>query len=96
VIVELSGSGWRLGASQRHSAAITLSHVRQKDRETELRRWLSHFPPESYYVLLLVKPSGQPVLEEIDTLCRAIGFGIGLDLIPEHSSALIGGSFERP
>lgn len=91
LIVELSESGWRLGGAEQHSTAITLSHARHNDREAGLRRWLGNFPVETHYVLLLVKPSGQAMLENVEAFCRQLGYGIGIDLLPERSSALIGG-----
>ena len=68
--------------------AFTLSHADVATRINTAMQWLRRFPNDSFYVLLVLKPSGLEIMNELQSKIEDLGFEQGLDLLPGDWNAL--------
>ncbi len=91
LVVEVAGDSIRFaGSPDAEEPALTLTHSQSAERVRALMTLLRDFPTDSYYVLLVCKPSGIPAYDGIRSAVSERGFNIGTDVIPEDWSALTG------
>lgn len=82
-LLEITDSRLRVAPRDGASAVLEFGGGTPADRLPRFMAWLDSQRPETHYFVLLVKPSGVDVAEEIQKILRQRKFEIGMDLLPE-------------
>ncbi len=88
LLVVVAADELRVGVVGARRGALTFAAPQPELRQRSLEQWLAQYTPTDHYVLLVVKPSGQPQVDALRRLVTTAGFAQGLDLCPEDWTVL--------
>lgn len=81
-LLEVSGSSLRVASKDGSSVVMEFRGVSAEQRKARLLAWLSTQSPRTHYFVLLVKPGGVALSDELEQTLKGRGFDIGKDLLP--------------
>ncbi|MFO8014133.1 MAG: hypothetical protein R6X20_12605 [Phycisphaerae bacterium] len=81
-LLEVSGSSLRVASKDGSSVVMEFRGASAEQRKARFLAWLSTQSPSTHYFVLLVKPTGVVLSDELQRTLRDRGFDIGKDLLP--------------
>ena len=82
-LLEISESRLRVASRDGRSAILEFGGNTPEQRQARFFDWLASQNNQTHYFVLLAKPSGVRLLDEIEKGLKAKGIDIGRDLLPE-------------
>jgi len=82
-LLEVSESHLRVASRDGRSAVLEFGGSTPEQRQARFFDWLASQNNRTHYFVVLIKPSGVRLSEEIENGLKAKGFDIGRDLLPE-------------
>jgi len=83
-LLEVSGSSLRVASEDGSSVVMEFRGDSANQRKERFLAWLSTQSPRTHYFVLLVKPSGVLLSDELHRILKDRGFDIGKDLLPTY------------
>jgi len=82
-LLEITESRLRVASRDGASAVLEFGGGAPGDRLQRFMAWLNSQRPETHYFVLLIKPSGADLAQELGRRLKQRKFDIGIDLLPE-------------
>lgn len=92
LVIEVSDRAYRAGVVGEVQTTLRFGQGRESARRAALIDWVRQFPAGDHYVLLVCKPSGIELLDDLGDDLAQLGYAIGVDAIPEDWTALTSAS----
>jgi len=89
LLIEMSSGAIRVSGTSDAETVIEFTDEELALRLERALAWLEGFSDEEFYCLLLLKPSGLPLYEQLRAALVEKGFQIGVDLMPERFRAAL-------
>ena len=82
-LVEVTSTSIRVASRDGAAAVFEFGGAEPSARQARFLAWAGEQDASSNYFVLLIKPSGLPVVDELTKGLKGLGFHIGSDLLPE-------------
>jgi len=82
-LLEISDSGLRVASKDGRATVMEFGGASSEQRKTRFLAWVSSQSSGTHYFVLLTKPSGVNLSNDIEKELKTRGFDIGRDLLPE-------------
>jgi hypothetical protein len=82
-LLEISDSRLRIASKDGRATVMEFGGASSEQRKTRFLAWVSSQSSQTHYFVLLTKPSGVRLSDEIEKELKTRGFDIGRDLLPE-------------
>lgn len=93
LLIEISGEAIKFSGATDADAVVEFTDEERALRLERALAWVEGFSKDKFYCLLLLKPSGLPLYEQLHDELEQRGFQIGIELLPERFSASMDTTF---